>query len=89
MVRFIIEVDEEYIHKNADYNLALKQVAILDAGKRLEKTMDTICFSSIEEKMKNGEREFVITRDKIEKETDAVFDRTMVNLCALAGIIMK
>lgn len=89
MVRFIIEVDEEYIHKNADYDLALKQVAILDAGKRLAKTMDTICFSSIEEKMKNGEREFLITRDKIENETDVVFYRTIKNLCALAGILIK
>lgn len=89
MVKFIVEVDEEYIHKNADFSLTLEHAQELGGIASLAKMVKAFGFSTIEKKIEAGEKEFVITRDKIEERAYKIFDDVAAHLAALSDVFLK
>lgn len=89
MVKFIVEVDEEYIHKNADFGLIAEQAKSMGRIVSLFKMAEAVGFSILEEKIEAGEKELVITRGKIEERAYKVFDDMVARLVALSGALRK
>lgn len=89
MVKFIVEVDEEYIHKNADFNFMFEQAKNMEGIGSIAKMAEAIGFSAVKKKIEAGEKEFVITRDKIEERAYNIFDDVAARLSALSGVLQK
>jgi hypothetical protein len=75
MVKFVIEVSEDYINEHADMN-KLKEIAENTDGKNtLMSMMSCITFGECKKAIEEGKTEFVISPDKLDKKTVTIYDR--------------
>lgn len=89
MIKFIIEVEEGYINKNADPDFSFKKAMMQDGRDAISSMVDMISFSTIQKKVKEGQTEFVINPEKLEKKAYQIFDHAVSEVAALAGILTK
>ena len=89
MIKFIIEVEEGYINKNADPNVSFEKSMLLGGKGAISSMVDMISFSAVQKKVKEGQTEFVINQEKLEKKAYQIFDHAVSEVAALAGILTK
>lgn len=89
MIKFIVEVDEEYIHKKANPNDAFEEVDKKDAESVLVRMANMLSFIALEKKLEDGETEFVIKRDYLEEKAYKIFENTTSHLATLAVALKK
>lgn len=89
MIKFIIEVDEEYIHKNANPDAAFEEADKQKAESALARIANLLSFMALEKKLKDGETEFVIKRDCLEEKAYPILEHVTANLAALTVALKK
>lgn len=89
MIKFIVEVDEEYIHKNANPNAVFEKVDMQNAGSAIVRIANLLCFTALEKKLEDGETEFVIKRDNLEEKAYQILEDVTASLAALAVVLKK
>lgn len=89
-IKFIVEVDEQYVHDCANPAKAAENAAN-GGGKNAFVTnlINLMGFASIEKKVNEGTKEFVINRDNIDEKVHEVFDHVLGNIAVLSGISKK
>ena len=87
MVKFILEVSEDFIHENANPE---------NLGQSVEKGFDGlgalvkfIVMAEIEKEIEKGRTEFVISRDKIEGKAVELYDNTLRDAAVLTHFAEK
>ena len=83
MIKFIIEVSEEYIRQNADVENVTKKAEGENANP-LKALFDAIAYSAIEKKIDKGVNEFVISQDNFDDGDKKLFDHCFGEVCMLA-----
>ena len=88
MAKFIIEVDDEYIRKQADTETAKRRINPNGSGGDVIKAMfDIIAFSAIERRLDEGMTEFRVTRDMMSDDNRRdFFDRNIADVLMLASM---
>lgn len=89
MVKFIIELSEDYISKNAN---AQEVLGKMDGNNEqgggshpLKKFFNLIAFTSIEKEVNNGKKEFVISRDSLDDKLKELFDISIGEFVMIAS----
>lgn len=90
-IKFILEVDEQYVHDCADPAKAAENAANGGEGKNefLTNFVNFFGFASVEKKVDAGTKEFVINRDNLDEKAHEVFDHVLGNIAVLSGIAKK
>ena len=82
MVKFIIEVGEDYIRANADSDKAKKNI-----NNPLGALINLIGFTAVEKQIDKGKHDFLISPDKFNstnEHAEEIFDDFMAKVCMLA-----
>lgn len=86
MIKFIIEVSEEYINEHSDFNKMLKDAKNQEGQDAVASLAKTVAFSVLSNRIKEeGKKEFLISEnDTKENELSSVgFDRMMEYIAAV------
>lgn len=88
MVRFIVEVSEEYIRKHADPEYISSKIE-QDGGKAgLGALVDMIGFGKLKHDMdESGATDYLISENQVDDKINNIFDHTVGNLAALSALI--
>lgn len=89
MIKFIIEVEEGYINKNADPEVSFEKTMLMSGRDAISSMVDMISFSAVQKKVKEGQTEFVIKQENLEDKAYRIFDHAVAEVAALAGILTK
>lgn len=87
MVKFIIEVEDEYINEFADIDKFKENVS--DDAKGTEvvhKLLSAVTFTKLKEDIDKGQREFVINLNNVNKNARRLFDNA-VDMAATLHVI--
>lgn len=89
-IKFILEVDEQYVHDCANPAKAAEDAAN-GGGKNkfVTNLINFIGFVSVEKQVDAGTKEFVINRDNLDEKAHAIFDHVLGNIAVLSGISKK
>ena len=75
MVKFILEVSEDFIHEKA--NLENLEQSVEKGLNGLGALVKFVAMAEIEKEIEKGRTEFVISRDKIEGKAVELYDNTL------------
>lgn len=89
MIKFIIEVSEDYIRESADAKKILDDASLKDGQNAIAKLVNMFGYTDVIKKMDEGKTEFVITRDNIDPKVSELFDHTADNAALLAVMMQK
>lgn len=89
MVKFIIEVSEDYIREFADAEKMLDDASREDGKSAIAKLVHMFGYTEVVKKMDEGKTEFVITRDNVDPKASEIFDNTLSNAALLAAMLQK
>lgn len=91
MAKIIIEVDDEYIRERASREAIKEKFNPNASGGEVMKAMfDMIAFTGLEKRIKNGETEFLVTRDMMPDDNRREFwDRNIADVLMLAFMAEK
>ena len=82
MVKFIIEVDEEYLNAKTDASKMASEVD--DANDLMKAMMDLLVFTCISKKVEEGIKEFTVSNANMEGEKKTLFDNAFRAIAAIA-----
>lgn len=82
MVKFIFEVSEDLIHEKAGVE-SLEQTAGKDGGNAIKALVQLVAMADIEQKLKEGRTEFIISRDNLVDDAAKLYDDTLRNVAFL------
>ena len=89
MVKFIIEVSEDYINEHADLD-KVKEIAKSSNGKSALVSMLTcLTFSGVKKRVEEGETEFVISKEGLEEKASEIYDHAVDVISSLVVIGSK
>ena len=88
-IKFIIEIDEQYVRDCADPTKSAENA--IGGGKIdfLKGLFNFIGFSFVKKGIDAGTTEFVINRDNIDGRANEIFDHALSDLAILVGITKK
>ena len=89
MIKFIIEVSEDYIRESADANKMLDNASQEVGQNAIAKLVNMFGYTEVVKKMDEGKTEFVITRDNIDPKMSELFGHTADNAALLAVMMQK
>ena len=89
MVKFIIEVSEDYIRESADAKKMLGNASQEGGQNAIAKLVNMFGYTEVVKKMDEGKTEFVITRDNIDPKMSELFGQTADNAALLAVMMQK
>lgn len=84
MIKITFEVSEELIKQKADFKSMLEKNEDGGKGAAIKMMMQMIAFSGIESDIDNGKTEFVVSREKLGEDKQALFDHCIDEVCLLA-----
>lgn len=84
MVKFIVEVSENYIKERANLEV-IAETNVDGKGSMVKALVEMIAFGSLENKVDKGEKEFTVSsKDFNEKEELSLFNSVVTQLGVLA-----
>lgn len=87
MVKFIIEVEDEYINDVADIDKFKESVSDDVKGTEVvNKLLSAVTFTKLKEDIDKGQREFVINLNNVNKNARRLFDNA-VDMAATLHVI--
>ena len=89
MVKFIIEVSEDYIRESADAKKMLGNASQEGGQNAIAKLVNMFGYTEVVKKMDEGKTEFVITRDNIDPKVSEIFARAVGDAALLAVMMQK
>ena len=82
MVKFIIEVDDEYLKEKFDTDKMISRIS--DEKSLAEVLMDALVYSYLKKEIGDGVSEFTVSSIGMEGEKKELFDRAFRGIVALA-----
>lgn len=89
MIKFIIEVSEDYIREFADAEKMLDDASREGGTSAIAKLVHMLGYAEVVKKMDEGKTEFVITRDNIDPKVSEIFARAVGDAALLAVMMQK
>ena len=89
MIKFIIEVSEDYIREFADAEKMIDDASREGGKSAIAKLVHMLGYAEVVKKMDEGKTEFVITRDNIDPKMSELFGHTADNAALLAVMMQK
>lgn len=82
MVKITFELTEEFINENAELKAPKKED---DAKEVLRRLGFSMCFNALKRHVDAGEKDFVVTADKLDEKSKLMYDNTIDDVAALAA----
>lgn len=83
MIKITFEINEYFIRENSDLDKALKSAK--DKDEVLVKLTDAIAFKKLNNQIKEGKTEFVVTEDKLDEKSMVIYNMAIGKVCILAA----
>ena len=85
-IKFIVEVDKQYIYDMADPEKASERVVCGDKDNAMRALADMISFGAVKKEIESGATEFVIDKEQCDDNSGKLFSNTVSHLSMLAGL---
>lgn len=82
MVKITFELTEEFINENAEFAAPKEGTDAKDVLRRLGFSM---CFNALKRHVDAGEKDFVVTTDKLDEKSKIMYDNAIDDVAALAA----
>lgn len=90
-IRFIVEVDEEYIREHADMVKVADSITNGNRGDVIGGFLDFMSFSLLEKKISQGVKELFVNLDSLKERdhSEPIFDKAVSMLSSLSCLMME
>ena len=89
MVKFIVEVSEEYIAENADTKRVMGEIVGKTGIEGVNDVVDVMVFMFIKTFVDKGEKEFVLKEANIKKKEMPMFKELVSQLAVMTKILAR
>lgn len=85
MIKITFEVSEDFIRENANVDTTISKLETTKGLNSIRVLFDTIAYKQLEEQIDNGKTEFVVSQDKLDKKSMALYNNEISTVCMLAA----
>ena len=85
MIKITFEVNEDFVRENGNPENASSKMGGVKPHDILKSLFDVISFGLLGKQLEKGKTEFVVTPNKLDDKSKAIYDRVLGDICILAA----